>query len=91
MSIDLIKLTKIANSLDQKGLYDEANAIDILIKSAIEYPEDYDPGPMKPPEDWEMGMMEMDISPEAVEKEKEYKEHEVPTSEEDIEELLIWR
>lgn len=31
----LDKLTKIANTLDQKGLYDEANIIDNIIKNAI--------------------------------------------------------
>ena len=85
----LKKIYNIANKLDQRGLYEEANMIDTLCKRAIEYPKDYDPGTEPAPEQWEMEMMEMDISPEEVEKELEYKEHEVPTEAKDIEELVF--
>lgn len=79
----LKKLLKLANKLDQKGLYDEASMLD---KIAEEY-QDHQ-GPMKPPEAWESAMMEMDISPEALEKEQEYTEKEIPTDPAEVEELI---
>ena len=66
----LVSLIKLANKLDKRGLYKEANILDQIIKSAIDNPE---------PEPWELEMMQMDISPEAREKEKAYKKREVPT------------
>lgn len=88
MIIMFKKIILLANKLDQKGLYEEANIIDALYKYAIEYPADYDPGPLPAPEPWESEMMEMDISPEAREEKQEYKKHEIPTDPQDVEELI---
>lgn len=79
------KLVSIANELDKKGLYSEAGEIDnVLSKYAEEGLEE----PWPPKERWERGMMEMDLSPEKVKKEKMYKKHEVPTDPKDVEELI---
>lgn len=85
----LNRLIRIAHLLDKKGLYEDASIVDSLCKVAIDYPEDFDPGPMPPPEDWEMEMMYEDMAPEVVEKEKEYKQKEVLSKPEEIEELIF--
>jgi hypothetical protein len=79
------KIVKIANELDKRGLYDEANLLD---KIAEEY-QDYDPGPVDPPQLWELELMQYDMSPEEREKQKEYEEHEVPTDPKEVEELIV--
>lgn len=80
----LEKLIALANKLDERGFYKEAEMID---KLAIEYPHDFSPPSVEPPEEWEAELMNMEISPEAVEKEKEYKKHMVPTDPSELEEL----
>lgn len=44
-----------------------------------------DPGFVQNIEDWELELMNMEISPEAREKEREYKKHEVPTDPSELE------
>lgn len=83
------KLLKLANGLDHRGLYDEANLVDKIIRRYAEEYQDYDPGHSEPPEEWEAAMMEMDMSPEVLKKEREYKKREMPTDPEDIEELIM--
>ena len=81
MSAHILKeLIKIANKLDLYGLYEEANVLDEICKYAIQLDQTIEP--------WEAEMMEMDISPEAKEKEQEYAKYEIPTDPEKIEELI---
>jgi hypothetical protein len=82
------ELVKIANELDQKGLYDEASEVDAIIRLCAEEYQEYDPNPW-PPEPWEAAMMEMDISPEVQKKEHEYKKREIPTDPKEVEELIV--
>lgn len=67
-------LVKIANKLDKMGYYKEASEIDQLL------------GGMNQPEEWEMEMMDQEISPEAEEKGM-LEQKEIPTDPNKLEEM----
>lgn len=80
MANHILLLVKVANSLDKKGAYEEADELDEIIRKMMEDEESVGK---------EIEMMSGDYEDE--EKEKEYKKHEEVTDPEEVEKKLMDR
>lgn len=80
MAKHILLLIKVANTLDKKGAYEEADEIDEIIRKMVEREQ---------PSGEEVEMMSGDYEDEK--REKEYKKREEPTDPEEIEKKLMER